>query len=128
MKRRIGTMNVLAVLLMLALARQSAPAPPPASAGAAEVEALVRAWFDKWNQLDGRQESVDAWVQLYEPDALHTAGPESHQKGTVTFKGHDGLRALAAMTVATTERPAEEGSNPVRFCLLPWALCLGKVT
>jgi len=56
------------------------------------------------------------------------AGPASHQKGTVTLKGHDGLRALAAMTVATTERPAEEGSNPVRFCLLPWALCLGKVT
>jgi len=67
---------------------------------------LVRAWFDKWNQLDGSQKSVDAWVQLYEPDALHTAGPASHQKGTVTFKGHDGLRALATMTVATTERPA----------------------
>jgi ketosteroid isomerase-like protein len=99
-------MSVLAVLVMLALAGQSAPAPPSASASAAEAEALVRAWFDKWNQLDGGQASVDAWIQLYELDALHTAGPASHQKGTVTFKGHEGLRALAAMTAATTERPA----------------------
>jgi hypothetical protein len=98
-------MNVLAVLVMLALANQSASV-PSAAAVAAETEALVRAWFDRWNQLDGGQPSVDAWIALYEPDALHTAGPASHQKGTVTFKGHDGLRALAAMTMATTERPA----------------------
>jgi ketosteroid isomerase-like protein len=85
---------------------QATPAAPSASSSAAEVEALVRAWFDRWNQLDGSPASVDAWIALYEPDALHTAGPASHQKGTVTFKGPDGLRALAALTVATTERPA----------------------
>jgi hypothetical protein len=98
-------MSVMAVLVTLALASQSAPV-PSAAAPAAENEAVVRAWFDKWNQLDGSPASVDAWIQLYEPDALHTAGPASHQKGTVTFKGHEGLRALAAMTVATIERPA----------------------
>lgn len=99
-------MTILAVLVMLALASQAAPVPPSAPAPAAEAEALVRAWFDRWNQLDGSQASVDAWIGLYERDALHIAGPASHQKGTVTFKGHEGLRALAAMTVATTERPA----------------------
>ena len=97
-------MSLLPVLVMLALASQSAPAAPPAAAAA--NEALVRTWFDRWNQLDGSQASVDAWIALYESDALHTAGPASHQKGTVTFKGHEGLKALAAMTVATTERPA----------------------
>ena len=98
-------MNVLAVLVIFASAGQAAPASSSAST-AAEAEALVRAWFDKWNQLDGNPASVDAWIALYEPDALHTTGPASHQKGTVTFKGYEGLRALAAMTVATTERPA----------------------
>jgi ketosteroid isomerase-like protein len=99
-------MPVLAVLVMLALVGQAAPAPSSTPGPAAEAEALVRAWFDRWNQLDGSQASVDAWIGLYERDALHTSGPASHQKGTVTFKGHEGLRALAAMTVATTERPA----------------------
>jgi hypothetical protein len=99
-------MSLGLVFVMLALAAQSAPATPPVAATAAGTEALVRAWFDQWNQLDGSQASVDAWIALYEPDALHIAGPASHQKGTVTFKGHEGLRALAAMTVATTERPA----------------------
>jgi hypothetical protein len=99
-------MTTLAMFVTLALASQATPAPPSAPPPAAEAEALVRAWFDTWNQLDGSQASVDAWVQLYQADALHTAGPASHQKGTVTFKGHDGLRALAAMTVATVERQA----------------------
>ena len=97
-------MAVLALLVALALAAQSTSAQPPAPA--AEAEALVRSWFDRWNQLSDSPASVDAWIQLYEADALHTAGPASHQKGTVTFKGHEGLRALAAMTVSTTERPA----------------------
>src|SRR5262245_555656 len=97
-------MSVLAVLVVLTMVGQAAPA--PAAVSAAEAEALVRAWFDKWNQLDGSQASLDAWIASSEPDALHTAGPASHQKGTVTFRGHEGLSALAAMTVATTERPA----------------------
>jgi len=77
----IGTINVLAVLLMLG--------------------------------LDGQSATGSA------------AGPASHQKGTVTLKGHDGLRALAAMTVATTERPAERGQQscavlPFALGLVPW--------
>lgn len=98
-------MPLLAVLTMLALGIQSAPAPPAAAQGA-EAEALVRAWFDRWNGLDGTPASVEAWVALYQPDALHITGPASHQRGTVTFTGHDGLRALAAATTAATERPA----------------------
>jgi hypothetical protein len=99
-------MPILAALAVVALALQPAPSQPAAGSGAAEAEALVRAWFDRWNALDGTEPSVDAWVALYQPDALHTTGPASHQKGTVTFSGHEGLRALAAMTAATTERPA----------------------
>ncbi|MDH4066321.1 MAG: nuclear transport factor 2 family protein, partial [Acidobacteriota bacterium] len=65
-----------------------------------------RDWFDRWNALDGTPASVDAWIALYQPDALHITGPASHQKGTVTFRGHAGLRALAAITEAAIERPA----------------------
>ena len=99
-------MSVVALIVMLTSVIQAAAGPPATSASAAEAEALVRAWFDNWNQLDGNPASVDAWLALYAADALHTTGPASHQKGTVTFKGYEGLRALAAMTVATTERPA----------------------
>jgi ketosteroid isomerase-like protein len=99
-------MPLLAVLVMMALADQAAAPQPPAASSAAETETLVRTWFDRWNGLDGSAASVDAWLALYQPDALHTTGPASHQKGTVTFRGHDGLRTLAALSVATTERPA----------------------
>jgi hypothetical protein len=99
-------MPLVAVLVMIALGSQPAATMPPAGPSPAETEALVRAWFDRWNALDGSAAATDAWVALYQPDALHITGPASHQKGTVTFSGHEGLRALAALTTATTERPA----------------------
>jgi hypothetical protein len=98
-------MLAFAALVWIALGLQPA-APAPAGDGTAGAESLVRTWFDRWNALDGTDASLDAWVTLYHPDALHTTGPASHQKGTVTFSGHDGLRALARMTLEATERPA----------------------
>jgi hypothetical protein len=99
-------MPILAVLTLVALASQAAPAPRTADSPAADAGALVRTWFDRWNALDGTDAATDAWLALYQPDALHATGPASHQKGTVTFSGHDGLRTLARMTVETTGRPA----------------------
>jgi len=93
------------LLVALGLGAQQPVTPPPA-ADEREGETLVRMWFDRWNALDGSAASVDAWVALYQPDALHIAGPASHQKGTVTFHGHEGLRAVAALTTAALERPA----------------------
>ena len=97
---------LLALLVAFALGTQQPPATPPAAPAQPDGEAVVREWFDRWNALDGSAASVDAWVALYEPDALHTAGPAAHQKGTVTVRGHEGLRTLAAQTTAVTERPA----------------------
>lgn len=94
---------LVALAAALGLAAQQ---PTPAAPAGQQGETIVRAWFDRWNALDGSPASVDAFVALYQPDALHIAGPASHQKGTVTFRGHDGLRTLAALAVAATERPA----------------------
>ena len=97
---------VPALLVAIAVAAQQSPATPPAPPAQGDGETLVRAWFDRWNALDGSPASVDAWLALYHDDALHITGPASHQKGTVTFQGHDGLRKLAALAIATIERPA----------------------
>lgn len=94
------------LIVALGLSAQQPSSTPPAPVEEPEGETLVREWFQRWNALDGSPESVDAWVALYQPDALHFSGPASHQKGTVTFQGHAGLRTLAALTTAAIERPA----------------------
>ena len=66
---------------------------------------VVSAWFERMNALDGSEESLDALVALYQPDALHITGPESHQLGTVTFAGHDNIRKMARDFAATYESP-----------------------
>ena len=93
------------LLVALGLGVQPSSATPPPATDERGGETLVRAWFERWNALDGSPASVDAWVALYQPDALHITGPASHQKGTVTFHGHEGLRTLVTLTTATIERP-----------------------
>ncbi len=76
----------------------------PAPAGDATPEAVVRLWIDRWNALDGEPGTLDAFVALYAPDALHIAGPTSDQRGTATYHGHQGVRVMAARVAAGTER------------------------
>jgi len=65
---------------------------------------VVETWFERWNALDGTPETEQAFVDLYEADALHTTGPASHQLGTVNYRGRDALRKLAADVVESFER------------------------
>lgn len=94
----------LAALAILEAAPQS-PAPGAPAAAPAEAEKVVRAWFDRWNKLDGSPASVQALVELYEPDALQTTGPASHQLGAVSYRGHEGIRKMVADFTAAFERP-----------------------
>ena len=73
-----------------------------APAGENEV---VSMWFERMNALDGSEASIDALVELYDSDALHITGPESHQLGTVTFAGHENIRKMARDFAATYESP-----------------------
>ncbi len=80
------------------------PAQSPAPAADASPEAVVRLWIDRWNALGAAPESLDAFVALYDTDALHIAGPTADQRGTATYRGHAGIRTMAARVVAEQDR------------------------
>ena len=70
-----------------------------------DAQQVVEAWFTRWNALDGTPATTEALVALYEPDALHSTGPGSHQLGTVTYHGHDGIRKMVAAFTELHEAP-----------------------
>jgi hypothetical protein len=79
------------------------------SGGAAQPTApdqIVKQWFDRMNAIGSGPEAVDALVALYEPDALHITGPTKDQRGTATYRGHEGLRVLFNRIASTEERLA----------------------
>ena len=85
-------------------ARQTA-GPPAPTAQPASDEQIVRAWVSRWNALGGDSPSaIDDLLALYAADALHIAGPSPDQRGTATYRGHDGIRVLASRIAATQER------------------------
>ena len=77
-----------------------AGAQAPALAAVASPETMVRLWIDRWNALSAAPDTLDAFVALYADDALHLAGPTSAQRGTATYRGHAGIRAMAARVAA----------------------------
>lgn len=56
---------------------------------------VVREWFRRWNALDGSVESIDRFVELYHPNALHVTGPQDERIGAAFYEGHSMLRKLA---------------------------------
>jgi hypothetical protein len=98
--------SFLSCLLLLASGALFAAPIQKATAGPPGDEQIVRAWFDRLNALDGTPAAEQAFVELYEPDALHTTGPASHQLGTVTYRGHDGIRKMVAGFLAAFDKPA----------------------
>jgi mono/diheme cytochrome c family protein/ketosteroid isomerase-like protein len=70
-----------------------------------EAQQVVESWFTRWNALDGTPGATEALVQLYEADALHSTGPASHQLGTVTYSGHEGIRKMVAAFTEAHEAP-----------------------
>jgi hypothetical protein len=117
-------MLALVTLLGAALAAQS----PPANEN--RDEQAVRAWVQRWNALGSdNAKAIDELLALYAPDALHITGPLPHQRGTATFRGHDGIRVLAAHVAATqqgmtyrieTETANEETAELLHVASGPW--------
>lgn len=56
---------------------------------------FVREWFKRWNALNGSEESINKFVELYRPDALHETGPQDERIGTAFYEGAGMLRKLA---------------------------------
>ena len=98
-------MRVLMLCLMMwGSGGAGALAQAPAPAVDASPEALVRRWVERWNALSAAPESLDAFVALYAADALHIAGPTADQRGTATYRGHAGIRTMAARVAAEQDR------------------------
>jgi hypothetical protein len=98
-------------------------------AQAGDAEALVKLWFERWNALSEASATHDALAALYAPDALHLAGPSSDQRGTTTFRGPDGVRALAARIGASelrrtwridTDTARESTAQLIHVATGPW--------
>jgi ketosteroid isomerase-like protein len=120
-------------LVMLAIAVALAGAPVGAQAPAASAdrdEQTVRAWVQRWNGLGSdNAKAIDELLALYAPDALHITGPLPHQRGTATYRGHDGIRVLASHIAASrqgltyrieTETANEETAELLHLAAGPW--------
>jgi hypothetical protein len=95
--RQLATWVIVIGAAALMLAQ---PAPPAVSTPAA----LVRQWIERLNGLSDAPATLDAFVDLYTADALHITGPTPDQRGTATYRGHAGIRVLAARIAAGEER------------------------
>jgi hypothetical protein len=71
-----------------------------------KAQELVREWFRRWNTLDGTEDSVNRFVEMYEPDATHLVGPRENQIGPVFYEGHDLIRKMAEKVSQTYSRLA----------------------
>jgi len=93
---------MLAVMVSGICVQGSGTQAPVSNAPPADAEALVKLWFERWNGLSAAPETHEALAALYAPDGLHLTGPSPDQRGTATFRGPEGVRALAAR-IATAE-------------------------
>lgn len=118
----------LVLLAMLALLGIPVGAQAPANAD--RDAQSVRAWVQRWNALGSdNANAVDELLALYAPDALHITGPLPHQRGTATYRGHDGIRVLASRIAASrqgltyrieTETANEETAELLHVAAGPW--------
>ena len=118
---------VVLALVTLLVAPVTAQAP---AGNANRDEQSVRAWVQRWNALGGdNAKAIDELLALYAPDALHITGPLPHQRGTATYRGHDGIRVLAARIAASrqgltyrieTETANEKTAELLHVAAGPW--------
>jgi hypothetical protein len=63
--------------------------------GRPEPKAIVEEWFLRWNALDGSPESIQRFVDLYHPNAMHQTTGTEKQIGPVFLEAPGGVRKLA---------------------------------
>lgn len=120
--------RLVMLALVAVLGAPVAAQAPAASAGSNEQ--TVRAWVQRWNALGSDDaKAIDELLALYAPDALHITGPLPHQRGTATYRGHDGIRVLAGRIAASqqgltyrieTETANEETAELLHVAAGPW--------
>jgi hypothetical protein len=94
---RIASMTAAALLFVVAPTAAQAPA-------ADAPAAIVRQWIERLNALSDAPATLDAFTALYTVDALHITGPTPDQRGTATYRGHQGIRVFAQRLAAREER------------------------
>ena len=123
--------NVARLVIYALVAQLCAPLAAQApSSNANRDEQTVRAWVQRWNALGSdNPKAIDELLALYAPDALHITGPFPHQRGTATYRGHDGIRVLASRIAASqqamtyrieTETANEETAELLHVTAGPW--------
>ena len=128
---RFDNATRLVLLALIALVGAPLAAQAPTAVANADRDAqTVRAWVQRWNALGGDDpKAIDELLALYEPDALHVTGPLPHQRGTATYRGHDGIRVLASRIAASrqalsyrieTETANEETAELLHLAAGPW--------
>ena len=100
--RRVALLVLLCACSSPAVLRAQTPVPAPAADPS--PAALGRQWLEGLNALIDAPATLDAFVALYAPDALHIAGPTADQRGTATYRGHAGIRVMASRLAASEER------------------------
>lgn len=94
---RLAELIAVTVLSLVSPALAQTPAPDsPAT--------VVRQWIERLNALSDAPATLDAFVALYAADALHITGPTPDQRGTATYRGHQGIRVFATRLAAREER------------------------
>jgi len=57
-------------------------------------EQIIGLWFDRWNALDGTEQTTNQLLELYRPEAFHQMGPNAKQVGSVRYEGITAIRKM----------------------------------
>jgi ketosteroid isomerase-like protein len=57
-------------------------------------EDVPREWFERWNALDGSEETTNHLLELYLPNAIHQVPPSEHQIGAVVLEGQAAIKKM----------------------------------
>ena len=57
-------------------------------------EDFIREWFERWNALDGSEETTNHLLELYLPNAIHQVPPSEHQIGAVVLEGQAAIQKM----------------------------------
>jgi hypothetical protein len=71
------------------------PAEKPAQKPSERPDELVQEWFKRLNALNGKDDTVKALIDLYQPDALQQVGPSEEQFGQVFYNNRRQLEKWA---------------------------------
>jgi hypothetical protein len=62
--------------------------------GSSRPEDVLREWFERWNALDGSEETTNHLLELYLPNAIHQVPPSEHQIGAVVLEGQAAIQGM----------------------------------